>query len=83
MIPGILMLAKSMGSRVIAEGVETEVQRQALLGMGVHFAQGYLFSRPVTMAKMVDMLSGQATLAPPAVNPGTSSETVDANLVPV
>ena len=83
MIPGIMMLAQSMGSRVIAEGVETEVQRQALLGIGVHFAQGYLFSRPVTMAKMVDMLSGQATLAPPAVNPGTSSETVDANLVPV
>jgi len=62
MIPGIMMLAQSMGSRVIAEGVETEVQRQALLGIGVHLAQGYLFSRPVTMAQVVVMLGGRGAI---------------------
>jgi len=32
---------------VIAEGVETEAQRDFLAGLGCHAFQGYLFGRPV------------------------------------
>ncbi len=34
--------------RVIAEGIETKEQLQALIEMGCDDGQGYLFSKPLT-----------------------------------
>ena len=34
----------------MAEGVETEAQRDFLASLGCHTYQGYLFSRPVPVA---------------------------------
>ena len=45
-IGAILALASSLGLEVLAEGVETEAQRKALLAMGCVYAQGFLFARP-------------------------------------
>ncbi|MDO8525649.1 MAG: EAL domain-containing response regulator [Candidatus Omnitrophota bacterium] len=42
----IAYLAKSIDSRVIAEGVETEDEYEKLLSIGVEYAQGYFFTRP-------------------------------------
>ncbi len=42
----IVTLAQSMGLDVIAEGVETEAQRQRLKELGCYAYQGYLFGRP-------------------------------------
>jgi diguanylate cyclase (GGDEF)-like protein/PAS domain S-box-containing protein len=39
-------LADSMGLTVTAEGVETQPQRDALVALGCHRAQGFLLSRP-------------------------------------
>jgi len=47
----VVALAESMGLVVIAEGVETEAQRDALAGLGCHAYQGYLFSRPLPLAE--------------------------------
>ncbi len=43
----IIVMAHELNIKVIAEGVETEEQRQLLAGVGCDYAQGYLFSRPV------------------------------------
>jgi diguanylate cyclase (GGDEF)-like protein len=46
-VPAILAIARSLGAGVVAEGVETASQREALLAMGCDAMQGYLFSRPL------------------------------------
>ena len=38
-----------MGLPVIAEGVETEQQREFLTRIGCHAFQGFLFSRPLPL----------------------------------
>jgi diguanylate cyclase (GGDEF)-like protein/PAS domain S-box-containing protein len=46
----IVALAHSLDLGVMAEGVETEAQREFLAHSGCHDCQGYLFSRPVPVA---------------------------------
>ena len=43
----IIGMAHRLGMKVVAEGVETETQRQLLLAAGCDYAQGYLYSVPV------------------------------------
>jgi diguanylate cyclase (GGDEF)-like protein/PAS domain S-box-containing protein len=45
-VRGVIDLSRAMGFTCIAEGVEQEVQRQILEGLGCDFLQGYLFGRP-------------------------------------
>ncbi|WP_294203216.1 EAL domain-containing protein [uncultured Sphingomonas sp.] len=46
-VHSIIHLGRALGLGVIAEGVETEAQAQALRVAGASHLQGYLFSRPV------------------------------------
>ena len=47
LVNAIMYLAQGFGLTVVAEGVETEAQRDFLLGSGCRYAQGFLFSPPV------------------------------------
>ena len=69
----IIFLGRSLGLEVVAEGVETERQRDWLLAEGCEAMQGYFFSRPVPaealrrshrepMRSPQDDLSSDATL---------------------
>jgi EAL domain-containing protein (putative c-di-GMP-specific phosphodiesterase class I) len=47
----VVSLGQSLGLSVIAEGVETEGQRNWLSANGCHAFQGYLFSKPLPIAE--------------------------------
>lgn len=56
MSQAIIALAKALGLRVVAEGVETENQLSVLKEQGCDIAQGYLFSVPVPAMEMTRLL---------------------------
>jgi diguanylate cyclase (GGDEF)-like protein len=47
-VAAVTGMAHALGMKVIAEGVETEAQRDELIAIGCDAAQGYLFARPLT-----------------------------------
>jgi diguanylate cyclase (GGDEF)-like protein/PAS domain S-box-containing protein len=57
-VRGIVGLAHSLGLRVLAEGVETEAQRDSLAHLGCNEFQGWLHSRAVPAEECGRMLAG-------------------------
>ena len=56
----IIALGKALGIHVVAEGVETDLQKDALIKCGCDMLQGYLLGRPVPVAQFeTDFLSQQ------------------------
>ena len=52
----VIDLARNLGLRACAEGVETEECLQLLRGLGCNYAQGHLFSKPVPAAELAHVL---------------------------
>jgi diguanylate cyclase (GGDEF)-like protein/PAS domain S-box-containing protein len=57
----IVALARTLGLRSVAEGVETELQRDELRRLGVDRAQGYLLGRPQPAEAVTDLLTATPT----------------------
>lgn len=55
----VVVLAQNLGLSVIAEGVETEGQRDFLIENGCRAFQGYLFSRPLPLADFEAFVSSR------------------------
>jgi EAL domain-containing protein (putative c-di-GMP-specific phosphodiesterase class I) len=55
-IRAIVAMARSLELKVIAEGVETTEQLEFLQGLGCHFYQGYLHSRPLLVEEFQKLL---------------------------
>jgi diguanylate cyclase len=55
-VRAIIALANSLGKTVVAEGIETQVERDLLVAMGCDEGQGYFFSRPLDVAAMESLL---------------------------
>ncbi|MCF7970893.1 MAG: EAL domain-containing protein, partial [Methylococcaceae bacterium] len=55
-IQTIIAMTKKMGMSVIAEGVETEMQREFLKRSDCLFFQGYLFSKPAPLKQFEALL---------------------------
>ncbi len=53
----ILTLSRSLGVAAVAEGIETTEQRDLLRSMQCGYAQGFLFSEPITAAHMERLLA--------------------------
>ena len=58
-IKAIVMLARDLGLKVVAEGVETAEQLAILRTLGCEYAQGFLFSRPVDSAAATQLLESK------------------------
>jgi diguanylate cyclase (GGDEF)-like protein/PAS domain S-box-containing protein len=70
----IIGMARSLGKRVLAEGVERASQHAALLDMGCDQIQGYYFARPLEADAVEALLRGRAILPAAA---GDGDATVD------
>lgn len=46
MVHAVTSFAQRIGATVVAEGIETEPQREALRALGLHYGQGFLLGRP-------------------------------------
>ncbi len=70
-IRAILDLARTLGLSVIAEGVETDSQADALRALGCLHGQGFLYGRPLgedACAALLDRHDGDARLVPSPID---------------
>lgn len=56
-IEGLISIAHKLGMKMIAEGVETDHQRELLAGWGCDYQQGFYYSATVHADELVGMLS--------------------------
>lgn len=57
-------IATEFGGTVVAEGVETTAELQAVTKLGIHLVQGYLTGLPVPITQLVGSLSPDLQVAP-------------------
>ncbi len=69
----IIMLAHSLGLKVVAEGVETQEQLNLLRALGCERAQGYLFSKPVDDETILHLLATNRSQIPSLAAKGASA----------
>ncbi|MBI4807003.1 MAG: EAL domain-containing protein [Desulfovibrio sp.] len=55
----IVNMARALELNVVAEGVESELQREVLVSLGCFMQQGYLHSRPLSEEGALAVLTGQ------------------------
>ncbi len=72
-VQAIVQMARTLGLRVVAEGVETTAQRDALVALGCDELQGYLFAKPMSAAALAlwadsdDAHAGSAAMFRPSL----------------
>jgi diguanylate cyclase (GGDEF)-like protein len=73
----IMSLARSLGMRTVAEGVETQAQCDIIRELDCDLIQGFLFSRPIPAPAVLDLLRARANAAsmsgPTNLAPSTAS----------
>ena len=57
-VAAIIGMARTLGLRTVAEGVESVDQLERLRALGCDSAQGYLFSRPMSARACGTLLEG-------------------------
>ncbi len=57
-VQAVVAMARALGLKITAEGVETKEQQIFLRACGCHFLQGYLFSRPAPAGDIARMIAG-------------------------
>lgn len=57
----MIVMARSLGFSLTAEGVETEEQHNILLDIGITHAQGFYYHRPMPLPAFIELLQRQAS----------------------
>jgi len=60
-VKALLDMSTGLGTRIVAEGVETEDQAERLRRLGCPYVQGYLFGRPVDRDRTTEALRADAS----------------------
>jgi diguanylate cyclase (GGDEF)-like protein/PAS domain S-box-containing protein len=63
-VESILALARTLNTSVVAEGIETDVEARELERLGCTHAQGFLFSKPLSMRDAEKVISDNLPLGP-------------------
>ncbi len=71
-VGSIVDLAKHLGLRVVAEGIETEPVMERLTALGCEIGQGYLIARPLTEQQLRDWLGSARFSGQPRSRPSGS-----------
>ncbi len=58
-VKGVIEMARALGIKITAEGVETPAQQEWMRQLGCDSAQGYLFSRPLTSEEFMQIFVEQ------------------------
>lgn len=53
-LESVSQLARTVGARVVAEGVEDTQDLNTILALGINLVQGYLFARPLSVAELIE-----------------------------
>ncbi len=56
----VLSIGRDLGLDVVAEGIETEAERQTLLSEGCHLMQGFYFGSPVPLAEAAGRIASES-----------------------
>jgi diguanylate cyclase (GGDEF)-like protein len=79
-VRAIVQLARSLQLHVVAEGVETEAQRDILVALGCDELQGYQFAKPMSATALALWASGEGPSSASAFRPSLFDPTAPANL---
>jgi diguanylate cyclase (GGDEF)-like protein/PAS domain S-box-containing protein len=72
-VESILALARTLNTSVVAEGIESDVQARELERLGCTHAQGFLFSRPLSMQSAERVVMASRPLGPKSLSAGGST----------
>jgi len=65
----IMSLARSLGMRTVAEGVETQAQLEIIRELDCDLMQGFLFSRPIAGSEVLELLRKRSNSEAPCQLP--------------
>ncbi len=81
-VRAVVQMAHSLGLRVVAEGVETQAQRDLLVREGCDELQGYLFAKPMTAQALELWATDEGPAGSRDFRPSLFTETQPVDLAP-
>ena len=76
-LKAIIAMIRSIGAKIVAEGVESEAQAEFLTEAGVDFFQGFLYSKPLNEEDFLEYFARQHETQVQAVESQKNSVTVN------
>ena len=59
LVESVIAIARRLGLRTVAEGIETEAQREILIELNCDMGQGYLFAKPMAASDWLQWMQGK------------------------